>query len=172
MLLQETNPMSDVHKYIVVGLKYLVTALVAAIVIVVSLQVFSRFILGDSNSITEELARFLLIWIGLFGAAYGYYTNAHLGLDIFVNKLNQLPQLLTGMLAHSFILFFALVVMIIGGYSLVMLTLEPVQISAAMEIKMAYVYSAIPFSGLLIVFFALSKLRSLFKLVVAHREGM
>ncbi|MEN8770158.1 MAG: TRAP transporter small permease, partial [Glaciecola sp.] len=158
--------------YIVVGLKYLVTALVAAIVIVVSLQVFSRFILGDSNSITEELARFLLIWIGLFGAAYGYYTNAHLGLDIFVNKLNQLPQLLTGMLAHSFILFFALVVMIIGGYSLVMLTLEPVQISAAMEIKMAYVYSAIPFSGLLIVFFALSKLRSLFKLVVAHREGM
>ena len=56
----------------------------------------------------------------------------------------------------------AIWVMVIGGSSLVALTLEPVQISAAMGIKMAYVYVAIPISGLLIVYFGLLKIVQLF----------
>ena len=58
-----------------------------AIVTVVCWQVFSRFILRAPSSYTEELARFLLIWIGVLGASYAYRTKAHLGLDLFYQKM-------------------------------------------------------------------------------------
>ncbi|MGJ8675406.1 MAG: TRAP transporter small permease, partial [Pseudoalteromonas sp.] len=49
--------------------RILIMAMVA-IVAVVCWQVFSRFIMRSPSSYTEELARFLLIWIGVLGAAY------------------------------------------------------------------------------------------------------
>jgi TRAP-type C4-dicarboxylate transport system permease small subunit len=162
--------MTYIQNKVVAALKFLIVVLLTGIVLVVSMQVFSRFVLGSSSSITEELARFLLIWIGLFGGAYGYHTNAHLGLDIVTNTLKAAPKLLVSMLAHGLIMGFAIVVMVVGGISLVRLTLDPVQISAAMQIKMAYVYLAIPVSGLLIVFFSVIKLSELAKLFNQARD--
>lgn len=88
--------------------------------------------------------------------------NAHLGLDIITNKLQGNFKKVIAAISHLFVLMFAIWVMVIGGCSLVALTLEPVQISAAMGIKMAYVYVAIPISGLLIVYFGLLKIVQLF----------
>lgn len=163
--------MNSVYLLIVKILEKLVIFLLAAIVLVVTLQVFSRFILQSPSSVTEELARFLLIWIGLFGGAYGYHSNAHLGLDIFTNKIQGASQYLVGILAHSLILIFAVVVMIIGGVSLVALTFEPVQISAALEIKMGYVYSAVPISGGLIVFISMMKIGHLLTQVSSYKKA-
>lgn len=142
-------------------LKYLVVFLSSAIVIVVTIQVFSRFVLHSPSSITEELSRFLLIWIGLLGGAYGYHSNAHLGLDILTNRLNSLLQHWVAIVSHLFIMTFAIAVMVTGGVSLVSLTFEPAQISAAMEIKMGYIYSAVPISGALIVFIGIMKISAL-----------
>jgi TRAP-type C4-dicarboxylate transport system permease small subunit len=163
--------MNSVYLLIVKILEKLVMFLLAAIVLVVTVQVFSRFILQSPSSVTEELARFLLIWIGLFGGAYGYHSNAHLGLDIFTNKLQGASQYLMSILAHSLIMLFAVVVMIIGGASLVSLTFEPVQISAALEIKMGYVYSAVPIAGGLIVFISLMKISHLFSQVSSSKKA-
>ncbi|MEN8813926.1 TRAP transporter small permease [Glaciecola sp. HTCC2999] len=154
--------MNKFHNFILSGLKNVIILQMIAIVLIVSLQVFTRFVLQSSSSFTEELARFLLIWIGLFGAAYGYQMNAHLGLDIITNKLQGNFKKVIAAISHLFVLMFAIWVMVIGGCSLVALTLEPVQISAAMGIKMAYVYVAIPISGLLIVYFGLLKIVQLF----------
>jgi TRAP-type C4-dicarboxylate transport system permease small subunit len=163
--------MNSVYLLVVKILEKLVMFLLAAIVLVVTLQVFSRFILQSPSSVTEELARFLLIWIGLFGGAYGYHTNAHLGLDIFTNKMQGVSHHLVSILAHSLIMLFAVVVMIIGGFSLVSLTFDPVQISAALEIKMGYVYSAVPVSGGLIVFISLIKINHLLSQVSSSKKA-
>ena len=68
-------------------LKWFLASLMAAIVLVVSWQVISRFVLNAPSSITEELSRTLLIWIGMVGAAFAYRTGQHLGLDILTRKL-------------------------------------------------------------------------------------
>lgn len=153
--------MSKLYLSVISLLKYLVIFLSSAIVIVVTIQVFSRFVLQSPSSITEELSRFLLIWIGLLGGAYGYHSNAHLGLDIITNRLTTLRQHWVAIGAHLLIMFFAIAVMVIGGISLVALTFDPPQISAAMEVKMGYIYSAVPISGMLIVFIALMKISTL-----------
>ena len=45
-------------------------------------QVFTRFVLRDPSSFTEELARYLLIWVGLLGASYAAGKKMHLAIDV------------------------------------------------------------------------------------------
>jgi TRAP-type C4-dicarboxylate transport system permease small subunit len=164
--------MNKIYLFIIDILKKLVIVLLGSIVLVVTLQVFSRFILQSPSSITEELARFLLIWIGLLGGAYGYHSNAHLGLDILTNKLKGSSQQLVSILSHVLIMIFAIIVMIIGGVSLVTLTLEPSQISAALQVKMGYIYSAVPLSGALIVLISFMKISNLLSQVFSSKKAV
>ncbi|HDL17652.1 MAG TPA: TRAP transporter small permease [Bacteroidetes bacterium] len=126
--------------------------LMASMVLVVSWQVFTRFVMHNPSSYTEELARFLLIWIGLLGAGYALHTRAHLGIDVLTYKLTGVKRQIVEIGVHSLIILFAFFVMILGGFRLVDLTFKLNQISAAMGIKMGYIYSVIPLSGLLIIF--------------------
>ena len=134
----------------------------AAIVITVSWQVFSRFILESPSSFTEELSRFLLIWIGILGAAYAYKTKAHLGLDLFVDKVPEKYQKMTRIVTELAVLVFASSVMIYGGLSLVMITLELKQTSATLGLNMALVYSVIPIAGVLMVLFSFDHIKKIY----------
>ncbi|WP_026160456.1 TRAP transporter small permease [Teredinibacter turnerae] len=127
----------------------------------VSWQVITRFLLAQPSSYTEELARYLLVWIGLLGAAYAYRTGAHLGLDIVTRALAAERALAVALLAHSVSASYALIVMVLGGIQLVQLTFALAQVSAALQINLGYVYLVLPLSGVLICVFAIDKIRVL-----------
>ena len=139
-------------------LKWFLAALMAAIVLVVSWQVISRFVLNAPSSITEELSRTLLIWIGMVGAAFAYRTGVHLGLDIVTQKFPKAVQRYLAMVLTTSVVLFAIAVMVVGGGNLVALTYELNQMSAALNIKMAYIYIAVPLSGVLIAFYGVCQL--------------
>ncbi len=132
------------------------TVLMAAMVIDVTWQVTSRFVLKNPSSYTEELAGFLLIWIGLLGASYAYYTKAHLGIDVLIYKLTGLKRRFVEILINLIVAAFAFFVMVLGGIRLVKLTFTLGQISPALGIEMGYVYLVIPLAGLLIIYFAIN----------------
>ncbi|MDO3380692.1 TRAP transporter small permease [Gilvimarinus algae] len=132
--------------------------LMAAMVLDVTWQVLTRFILNEPSSYTEELARFLLIWIGLLGAAYAYRKKAHLGLDILSQKLEGAAKRRLDIFISVTCALFAVVIMIYGGTKLMLLTLELEQMSAALQVKVGYLYSVIPLSGVLIVLFSLDRI--------------
>lgn len=141
------------------ALAALLVLLMAAMVLVVTWQVVSRYALASPSPWTEEVARYLLIWIGMLGTAYAFRTRAHIGLDL-------LPQRLTGIAAlrlHRFtlgiIILFAAAVLLIGGGGLVLLTWELRQVSAALGLPIAVVYSVIPIAGLLIIIHAVAALK-------------
>jgi len=135
----------------------------AAIVLTVTWQVFSRFIIQSPSSYTEELARFLLIWIGVLGSAYAYKTKAHLGLDLFVDKMAPVKQRQVRFVIEFLVMLFAGSVMIYGGALLVAMTVELKQTSAALGLNIGLVYSAVPISGCLIVMFCLDNIHQLIK---------
>lgn len=135
----------------------------AAIVVTVTWQVFSRFIMQSPSSFTEELARFLLIWIGILGSAYAYQSKAHLGLDLFVDKLAPVKQKPVRILIELIVLVFACGVMMYGGALLVLMNIELKQTSAALGLNMGLIYSAIPLSGALIMLFCLDNIIRLIK---------
>lgn len=154
--------MNTIINKVTMALEKLLIAMMFAIVVTVTWQVFSRFVLSDPSSFTEELSRYLLIWIGILGAAYAYKTKAHLGLDLFVSKMEGNNKRVTLMLIEVVVIIFAATVMVFGGATLVSITLELKQTSAALGIQMGFVYSVIPLSGLLFILFAATHLGQLF----------
>lgn len=130
-------------------------ALMAGMVIAVTWQVASRYLLKSPSSYTEEMARFMLIWIGLLGAAYAYRTKMHLGLDLLTSKLTGNKKLTAELFSTACVLGFTIIVMIVGGIQLMLLTFELKQHSSALGIKIGYVYSVIPLSGVIIALYCI-----------------
>ena len=73
-------------------LETLVILVVMVLVIDVLWGVFTRFVLDSPSRWTEEIARLLLIWVALLGAAVAYGRREHLGFDYLVEQLDQGAQ--------------------------------------------------------------------------------
>ena len=131
-------------------LEWILILLVAGLVLDVLWQVFSRFVLNDPSSWTDELATLLIIWVAMIGASVAFIRNNHLGVDYFVGKLKPRPRLISEILVQGLICLFAVVVLLLGGAKLVTLTLLTEQVSPALLVKMGHVYMALPLSGLVI----------------------
>ncbi len=128
--------------------------LMAGLVLNVLWQVATRFLLNEPSSYTEEIAQFLLMWIGLLGGCYAYRHGSHLGLDVLTAKLDQSLQSFIRKSVLLVSMFFALVVLVYGGGQLVQLTLELRQTSAALGLPIGYVYGVLPLSGILITWYS------------------
>jgi TRAP-type C4-dicarboxylate transport system permease small subunit len=137
------------------ALGWLLTLLMGVMVLDVTWQVVSRLVLRAPSSFTEELAGFLLIWIGLLGAAYCLRAGSHLGIDLLVARLRGRARRAAMVAAHLLVAAFALSTLVIGGASLVRLALHLHQTSAAMGIPVGFVYLALPLAGLLMLVFSL-----------------
>lgn len=129
--------------------------LLCALVIDVSWQVVTRFVLTQPSSITEELARFLLIWIGLFGAVHAYRHRMHLGIDLLTEKMTPKAHRLAGYFVHTCCAIFAIAILMVGGGNLMLLTWELNQHSASMGIPIALVYAVLPLSGGLMLLYSM-----------------
>lgn len=117
-------------------------------------QVFTRFVLRNPSSYTEELARYLLIWVGLLGASYAAGKKMHLAIDVVLQGLGNKAKGWVEIVIQVFIFLFSLFVMVVGGIRLVSITLTLAQTSAALQIKLGYVYLVLPLSGIVIMFYA------------------
>lgn len=129
-------------------------ALMILIVVAVSWQVFSRYLLQAPSSTSEEIARFLLIWISMIGAVYCYRTKAHLGLNILTNKMPTKQKKNAEFFSHIMVFSFSILVLVIGGSQLVNLSFHPVQTSPALNLPMGLIYLVLPISGLLFCVYA------------------
>ena len=136
-------------------------ALMSIMVITVTWQVITRYLLNSSSSYTEELATYLLIWISLLGAAYALRVKAHLGIDIVVRRLDDGRRKAARVIAYCMIIVFALVALVLGGGWLVAVTLDLNQLSAAFQVPVGYVYTVLPLSGLLITYYSVVAIREL-----------
>ncbi|MEM1321137.1 MAG: TRAP transporter small permease [Bacteroidota bacterium] len=139
-------------------LGYLLIFLMVLITLDVLWGVFTRYALGSQASWSEELARFLLIWIGILGAAYAAGQRMHLAIELLQLRLDQRGRRYLLKIIAGLVLFFAIGVMVIGGGQLVYLTFILEQRSAALQLPMGLVYGVIPLSGLLISYYKLQDL--------------
>lgn len=119
-------------------------------------QVFSRYFLGIPSSFTDELARYLMIWIGILGAAYVSGKNMHVAIDVLPSRLNPKARKKLKLLVRGCIILFCFTAMVVGGSRLVYITYVLDQFSAALKVPLALVYSVIPLSGLLITYYKIS----------------
>ncbi|UJF18260.1 TRAP transporter small permease [Vibrio sp. SS-MA-C1-2] len=137
------------------GLSLFCISLSTVLVACVVWQVFSRYVLNAPSTSTDEVARFLFIWVGLMGAAYTLGQKRHLAIDLLAMKLEDKPaqHAKLKVIINVISFFFAGVIMVYGGGSLMLKTLATGQVSPALGIEMGFVYAAIPLSGLFMLIY-------------------
>lgn len=143
------------------GLSYLLIAIMGIMVINVLWQVISRYVLAVPSSFTDELARYLMIWLGVFGAAYVAGKNGHVAIDVLRSKFNKKVERKLKQLVSLLVLLFSLGALVIGGSRLVYITYVLGQSSPALQLPLALVYLALPLSGVLIIYYKIQDLRTL-----------
>ena len=140
--------MNTVKKFLNNFEEFIVVPLVAVMTAVIILQVFFRYVLKGSLPWSEELARYLMIWVTFVGASIGVKRGAHIGVEVLVMALPKNVQTIVKYVGGIITIIFCIVVF---GASLGILHRQIVgnQISPAMRIPMWWAYGAIPAGTLL-----------------------
>jgi TRAP-type C4-dicarboxylate transport system permease small subunit len=134
------------------SIKVIMAALIAGMVVLIAAQVGFRYALNEPLAWTEEVARHLMIWAGLLGAAVAYRHKGHLGMDILVMHLSRPWRRGVEMIVQALAIgFFG--ILVIHGIPLVERTMR--QFSSAIRIPMGYIYASIPVGSALILLFAM-----------------
>lgn len=118
-------------------------------------QVIGRYLLGSSTSYTDEMARFLFIWVSLLGAAYVLGRRGHIAITGLINFAPARSRRIIDLLIFLLVVLFAAVILCVGGGILVERALRLGQVSPAMLLPVGYVYAVIPISGVLTAIYGL-----------------
>ncbi|MDO6470361.1 TRAP transporter small permease [Maribacter sp. 1_MG-2023] len=135
--------------------------IMSVMVINVLWQVFTRYVTGNPSSFTDELARYLMIWIGVLGAAYVSGRNLHVAIDILPLRQSKKTQKKLKIIVTILIILFVFFAFVIGGSRLVYISYVLGQQSPALQLPLALVYLIIPISGLLIMYYKMSDLKNI-----------
>jgi TRAP-type transport system small permease protein len=130
--------------------------LLAGMVILVFGNVVARYFLNASIGWSEEVSRFMLIWLAFLGAVAAYIKNEHLGLDILVKYLPENASKVIVIAADIFVLI-ALVYITNGGIDMTKDSLASGWVSSAVPIPYGFVYMIAPISSFLMLIECLFK---------------
>jgi TRAP-type C4-dicarboxylate transport system permease small subunit len=124
-------------------MRWTTIVLLVLMVVIVFANVVSRYYLHASLAWSEEVARFMLVWLVFIGSFLAYIHDEHLGLDILVAKM---PPTLRKIVAFgtNMMILFALYAVMEGGYLLMRDNFD--WLSSAAEIPQGYVYFIVPFT--------------------------
>jgi len=126
-------------------LGWLLVGTVAVLLVPVTMQVISRYTqLIPSYIWTEELSRFVFIWMVMLGAMIGVREGTHFDVDVWPT-LQPRANAMLRMVSHLLVLVFALVYM---WWGIEFVQFGWNQSSELAELPMTYIFIAWPLSGL------------------------
>ena len=122
----------------------------AAMSIIVFIQVVFRFVIKSSLPWSEEASRYLLVWTAFLGGAYGVRQGAHIGIEAFSLLLPKKAQKVLNIIVMVASIVLCAVIFKFG-LDIVQTQLSKGQLSPAMRIPMGYMYAAIPIGMVLFI---------------------
>lgn len=154
----------------IAALLYRLTSIIAivaliAMTLIVCANIFARSVYNASFSWSEEVARFLMIWAALCGAAMAVRRGAHFRMDlstqfgISLKWLAQLPA--CAAVGIGMLLFWQ---------GLILVELASMQLATATQIPMSVPYLCLPISGFLMMIFGIEALLGLGPTKPLHAE--
>ncbi len=115
--------------------------IVPSMTIIVFVQVILRYGFHNSLSWVEELARYMLVWVTSLGSVYASQKGMHVSVEALRSRLSGSAQVVVVLAIHLAVLFFFAIgawqggIYAAGGWT---------QHSASLDMRMFYVYAAIP----------------------------
>ena len=143
MLLKALQALGKVNYWLSHVAKNIAGGMLALMVVLILAQVFFRYVLNNSLPWTEELAKFMMVWVACLVAPWAYRENLNVSIEMFADalplKLRQLSELLISVLVIlvSAIFFVESIEFWQGGLSIY---------ASSMPFKLAYFYACTPFA--------------------------
>jgi TRAP-type C4-dicarboxylate transport system permease small subunit len=131
------------------GLKVVTGSLLVVQLLVLTWQVFSRYVLKDPSTVTEELSRLLLIWLGTLGTTLGFLMREHLAFDLLSEKASPVNRQRLIAFSDLTVVLFG-VLMVVGGAVLFWNKLILGQTTPVLKIPAAYVVLVLPIAGVIV----------------------
>lgn len=146
------NILHSVRKGIDLVLSFASALIFAAMVVIGTYQIVTRFVFNSPSTVSEELLTYSFTWMALLATAYVFGKRDHMRMGFLADKFSDGVQKILSILAEVLIMLLAGAVMIYGGFTIVQLTMT--QSTASLGIPMGVVYTIIPISGILIVVYS------------------
>lgn len=134
-------------------LEVLLSISILSMVFVAILGVVTRLILKNQASFTTEFLRYALLWTSLFAGAYCFGEKGHISITFVKDKFSEETIRLINIVIEVVIMAFALMVLVYGGYQGVVMGMN--EMSPTLHVKVGYIYTALPISGIFITFYSL-----------------
>ncbi|MCP4351765.1 MAG: TRAP transporter small permease [Desulfobacterales bacterium] len=129
-------------------IEYLLFGLGFTMSVIVAVQVFSRYALNHSIFWSEELARYLLVWLTFLGISSAYRRKVHPGVDVLYARMSDL-------LRRASVIFVHLISLALFGimifYGCKFAYFVRLQISPALQLPKWIIFSIIPISGFILM---------------------
>jgi len=113
----------------------------AVMTVAVLLQVVFRYVLTQPLHWSEELARYLFVWISMIGTSLGLQRGGHFGLELFFQRLPEKGRLYGRFVIH---LLMAVLILVILAEGVTLVRKTTLQESPAMGMSMGIAYAGLP----------------------------
>ena len=125
----------------------------AAMVVIGTYQIVTRFIFKNPSTVSEELLTYSFTWMALLASAYVFGKRDHMRMGFLADKITGTKRKVLEIVIEILIMILAGSVMIYGGATIMNLTMT--QKTASLGIPMGIIYTVVPLSGVLIVLYSI-----------------
>jgi len=136
---------------LVTVVRWVCIVLATALFLIVVIAIIARYGFGQAVSWTEEVPRYLLIWVSFLAAAVGVLKRDHVGFDVLFNALPKPVRRVLGVTLSALILMFGWIVF---RYGITFVQDFGSDLMETIPFTNYWYYPAMPISGFLIMVFA------------------
>lgn len=124
-------------------------------------QVFTRYVLRNPSTWSEELVSYLFAWMSLLGASIVTSESGHMNIPVLVDRLN--PQMRSYMrILHELIaLLFSLAILVYGGWQISRLAMG--QMTSSLGVPVGIFYFVMPLCGVLNIIYTIINIAEIAK---------
>jgi len=130
------------------------------IVVCVSLQVLFRFVLEFPAPWTEEIARYMFVYLTFIGSAIAVREKTHITIEVLVERLPLVIRTFFLLFVQFGIVFF-LIVLMIGSWYMVQNS-GNVTSSSLLWLKMSHIYFGVFLGSVLMIFYSILRIFDIF----------
>lgn len=148
--------MKTLHKIrqvIDVTLSSLCEIIFALMVIIGTYQITTRYFFNKPSTVSEELLTYSFTWMALLASALVFGKRDHMRMGFLADKLTGTPRRILEIVIELLVMLLSGSVLVYGGATIMQLTMT--QVTASLGIPMGIVYTVVPLSGIIIVFYSI-----------------
>ena len=140
-------------------LKTAMVVMLVVLILAVAINVFGRFVLNESLATSDELSRFLFIWVIFLGAALAHLHREHIAVDLLVSRLPR-PAQRVMTVVQELLVATLLIALLVSAYRV--MSFSP-GVSPLLRVPLNLVNASVPFGAVIMLIITCYRIAAVFR---------